>query len=142
MADVSATPWGFTHVTAKAGRVEATNPFVRDRNPSPLIGGLPEAIHAPTRVLKPAIRKAWLDGDRDNRGEGEFIEVDWQTAYDHLERELKTTIAEKGNEGIFAGSYGWGSAGRFHHAATHLKSFLNTIGGFVDQKQTYSFAAG
>ena len=48
MADVSATHWGFTHVTAKAGRVEATNPFVRDRNPSPLIGGLPEAIHAPT----------------------------------------------------------------------------------------------
>ena len=142
MADVSATHWGFTHVTTRDGRVEATGPFVRDRNPSPLIAGLPEAIHAPTRVLKPAIRKAWLEGDRDHRGEGEFVEVDWPAAYDHIERELRATIADKGNEGIFAGSYGWGSAGRFHHASTHLKRFLTTIGGFVDQKQTYSFAAG
>ncbi|MBN9045341.1 MAG: molybdopterin-dependent oxidoreductase [Rhizobiales bacterium] len=142
MSGRSATHWGFAEVEVRAGKVVRTEPFHRDENPSPLLKGVPEAIHAPTRVLSPAIREGWLEGDRARRGHDRFIEVDWQTAYDHIEVELRKTLADTGNEGIFAGSYGWGSAGRFHHAATHLKRFLNTIGGFVDQKQTYSFAAG
>ncbi|HZG29290.1 MAG TPA: molybdopterin-dependent oxidoreductase [Ensifer sp.] len=142
MSGLSATHWGFADMEVRAGRIVRAEPFRRDESPSPLLQGLPDAIHAPTRVLSPAIREGWLAGDRQRRGRDRFVEVDWPTAYDHIERKLRTTLDEAGNEAIFAGSYGWGSAGRFHHAATHLKRFLNTIGGFVDQKQTYSFAAG
>ncbi|MCD2175512.1 molybdopterin-dependent oxidoreductase [Rhizobium sp. C4] len=142
MSGLSATHWGFADVEVRAGKIVRAEPFHRDESPSPLLKGLPDAIHASTRVLSPAIREGWLAGDRKRRGRDRFIEVDWQTAYDHIERTLRLTLEDTGNEGIFAGSYGWGSAGRFHHAATHLKRFLNTIGGFVDQKQTYSFAAG
>ena len=46
-----------------------------------------------------------------------------------------------GNESIFAGSYGWSSAGRFHHAPTQLHRFMNTIGGFTYSRNTYSVAA-
>ena len=46
-----------------------------------------------------------------------------------------------GNEAIFAGSYGWASAGRFHHAQSQLKRFLNAAGGFVRSKGNYSYNA-
>ena len=36
----------------------------------------------------------------------------------------------------------WASAGRFHNAKSQLKRFMNTLGGFTDQAQTYSNAAG
>ena len=49
---------------------------------------------------------------------------------------------EHGNESIFAGSYGWASAGRFHHANTLVKRFFNCYGGFTDHVTTYSIAAG
>ena len=57
-----------------------------------------------------------------------------QATYDLIERELRRVRDTHGNESIFAGSYGWASAGRFHHASTQLKRFLNTIGGFVFQE--------
>ena len=48
---------------------------------------------------------------------------------------------EHGNSSIYAGSYGWASAGRFHHAQGQLKRFLNCIGGYTGSVDTYSFAA-
>jgi len=46
-----------------------------------------------------------------------------------------------GNASIFGGSYGWASAGRFHHAQSQLHRFLNCVGGYTRSKFTYSFAA-
>lgn len=46
-----------------------------------------------------------------------------------------------GNEAIFGGSYGWASAGRFHHAQSQLKRFLNCAGGHTSSVNTYSYAA-
>ena len=40
------------------------------------------------------------------------------------------------------GSYGWSSAGRYHHARTQLHRFLGLGGGFTAQVTTYSYAAG
>ncbi len=40
-----------------------------------------------------------------------------------------------------AGSYGWSSAGRFHHAQSQVHRFLNTLGGYVKSVNTYSSAA-
>ncbi|MEM7294630.1 MAG: molybdopterin-dependent oxidoreductase, partial [Pseudomonadota bacterium] len=55
--------------------------------------------------------------------------------------ELDRVRREFGNNAIYSGSYGWASAGRFHHAQSQLKRFLNCIGGFTRSKDTYSFAA-
>ena len=47
----------------------------------------------------------------------------------------------RGNSSIFAGSYEWSNAGRFHHAQSQLKRFLNTQGGFVHSEGNYSYNA-
>jgi biotin/methionine sulfoxide reductase len=46
-----------------------------------------------------------------------------------------------GNESIFAGSYGWASAGRFDHAQSQLRRFFNPIGGHAFHRESYSYAA-
>ena len=75
------------------------------------------------------------------RGSEDFVEVSWETANRLVAEELQRVIQNHGNQAIFAGSYGWASAGRFHHAQSQLKRFLNCIGGYAGSKNTYSFAA-
>lgn len=130
------------HPEVDGDRLTGVKPFGRDPNPSDLIYGVPAAVHAPNRVAQPAVRRGWLEGRREGRGTDAYVRVSWEVAFDLVEQELRRVRSQYGNEAIFAGSYGWGSAGRFHHASTQLKRFLNTIGGFVDQVQTYSYAAG
>ena len=48
---------------------------------------------------------------------------------------------EHGNEAIFGGSYGWGSAGRFHHPQSQIHRFLNLLGGYTASVESYSSAA-
>ena len=55
--------------------------------------------------------------------------------------ELNRVKSNFGNHTIYAGSYGWASAGRFHHAQSQLKRFLNCIGGYTGSVNTYSYAA-
>ena len=46
-----------------------------------------------------------------------------------------------GNESIYGGSYGWASAGRFHHAQSQIHRFLNCIGGYTGSVNSYSSGA-
>ena len=55
--------------------------------------------------------------------------------------ELGRVRDDYGNQAIFAGCYGWASAGRFHHAQSQIHRFLNCIGGYTKSVNTYSFAA-
>ena len=48
---------------------------------------------------------------------------------------------EHSNRAIFGGSYGWSSAGRFHHAQSQVHRFLNAIGGYVRHMDSYSLGA-
>src|SRR5204862_8325860 len=41
----------------------------------------------------------------------------------------------------YGGSYGWSSAGRFHHAQSQLHRFLNCLGGFTRSVNSYSNGA-
>jgi len=96
------------------------------------------------RIRKPAARKRWLRevesgrrgrrGDRQRGGEP-FVELSWETALDLAAAELDRVRREHGNEAIYAGSYGWGSAGRFHNPQTQLYRLLNLIGGFTAGRQ-------
>ncbi|MBB2933440.1 biotin/methionine sulfoxide reductase [Amycolatopsis bartoniae] len=112
-----------------------------DPSPSPLLGNFADTLRHPTRVAAPAIRRGWLErgpGSDPGRGDEEFVEVSWDEALDLLASELRRVRDLHGNEAIFGGSYGWGSAGRFHHVQSQLHRFLNAFGGFTSSRNTYS----
>lgn len=97
------------------------------------------------RISRPAIRKSFLEhGEADPRrarGEEPFIQVPWDVALDLAAHHLKRISKEYGNQAFFGGSYGWSSAGRFHHAQSQLHRFLNVIGGYTRSVNSYSYAA-
>jgi biotin/methionine sulfoxide reductase len=62
-------------------------------------------------------------------------------ALDLVAGELGRVKRDFGSQAIFGGSYGWASAGRFHHAQSQVRRFLNSIGGFVRHKDDYSVGA-
>ena len=136
--------WGAFRVTVDGGELVAVDGHPDDPAPSPLLGNFLDGIRHEARVLRPAIRRGWLDagpGPDARRGSDEFVEVEWAEALDRLAAELQRVRAVYGNESIFGGSYGWASAGRFHHAQSQLHRFLNSIGGYTASVNSYSLGA-
>lgn len=127
------------------GRVVALEPIAEDPEPSAIGPGMPAALYDEARVLRPAVRRGWLEHGppRDGAGRGAepFVEVSWDEALDLVAAELARVRAEHGNRAIYAGSYGWASAGRFHHAQSQMRRFLNLHGGFTASVNSYSAAA-
>ena len=124
------------------GAVVALHPVADDPDPSPIGIGMPRAQNDASRILRPAVRRGWLDGDGGAaRGRDAFVEVGWDEALDLAARELARVKAEHGNASIYGGSYGWGSAGRFHHPQGLLHRFLNFHGGYTASVNSYSCAA-
>ena len=138
--------WGTFTAAVEDGRLTGVQPFSKDTAPSPIIYSMIDAVYDESRVLKPMIRKGWLDkksiNHRQKRGTDAFISVPWDEALDIVANEIERVRSDHGNSSIFGGSYGWSSAGRFHHAKTQLQRFLGTVGGFTGQVHTYSIAAG
>ncbi|NQX10729.1 molybdopterin-dependent oxidoreductase [Microbacteriaceae bacterium VKM Ac-2855] len=136
--------WGtYTVEVSAEGDVVAARPHADDPDASPAIGNVADAHHARSRVLRPAIRRRWLEnGPRPDARRGdpddEYVEVEWEQALEALAGELDRVRTVHGNSAIFGGSYGWGSAGRFHHAQSQLHRFLNTIGGYTRSVNSYS----
>jgi biotin/methionine sulfoxide reductase len=143
---LNSSHWGVFAPVVVGGRVVDVRPFVRDPDPSSIIRSIPDAVHHRSRVTQPAVREGWLRHGPGRAGEGRggdrFIPVTWERALSLISSELTRVIATHGNTAIFGGSYGWSSAGRFHHAKSQLQRFLSLIGGFVDARDTYSNAAG
>ena len=103
---------------------------------------MPRAQNHAGRILRPAVRRGWLEGEGGGaRGQDAFVEVGWDEALDLAARELARVKAEHGNASIYGGSYGWGSAGRFHHPQGLLHRFLNFHGGYTASVNSYSCAA-
>ncbi|MBL8629059.1 MAG: molybdopterin-dependent oxidoreductase [Rhodospirillaceae bacterium] len=140
------THWGAYSAEVQNGRVVKLHPFKADPDPSPIGDSIPGALTDPLRIAQPMVRQGWLKhGPRLNenaRGAEPFVAVPWDEALDMVAGELKRVRDTHGNASIFAGSYGWASAGRFHHAQSQLKRFMNTIGGFAYSVNSYSIAAG
>lgn len=138
--------WGTYRVEMQEGRVAALHGFEEDVDPSPIGNGIVDVLDGPTRITAPMVRKSWLDNgpgsNTDKRGSDPFVEVSWDVAEKLVADELNRVRTDFGNESIFAGSYGWASAGRFHHAQSQLKRFLNCMGGFTKSVNSYSLAAG
>ena len=141
-----ATHWGIYRARLHEGAAVALEPYEKDADPSPIGSMLIAGRLASARILRPHVRASFLDhgaaAGGDGRGAEPFVPVDWDVALDLVASELTRVRAAHGNEAIYGGSYGWASAGRFHHAQSQLHRFLNTIGGYVRSVQNYSFAAG
>lgn len=138
---VTSSHWGAfeVEVEQEAGRIVATRSFGPDPDPSSIPNALPEAVHHKTRVARPAIRKSWLETrDRARRGTEGFVSLPWDEALDIAAEEIDRVRKTHGNEAIYGGSYGWASAGRFHHAQSQVHRFLNLIGGYVSSFGSYS----
>ena len=141
---LTSTHWGIYRVRTDGGALAALDPFEHDRWPSPIGRSMVAAIDGPARVRRPAIRKGYLArgaASREARGCEPFVEVPWDEALDIVAESLRGTIAAHGNTAIFGGSYGWASAGRFHHAQSQIHRFLNCIGGYVRHMDSYSLGA-
>jgi biotin/methionine sulfoxide reductase len=137
--------WGTYRVETEDGRVKALHGFEQDDDVSPIGSGIVDVLDAPSRIKSPAIRQSWLEsGPGSNpgkRGVDPFVEVSWETAEKLVADELTRVRQHFGNNAIYAGSYGWASAGRFHHAQSQIHRFLNCIGGYTRSVDTYSFAS-
>ena len=144
MTNFVSTHWG-TYETSKNNQSNIKiNKWSKDPNPSDFGLGFLDAATSDLRINQPHIRKEWLK-DRHNkknlRGLDEFVPVSWEEAIDLTASELQNVKKEFGNSSIYAGSYGWASAGRFHHAKSQLNRFFNLFGGFSSSFQSYSYAA-
>ena len=142
---LTSSHWGTYRARVGNGRVQELLAFEQDCDPSPIGPGILDVQHGPMRVDAPMVRESWLTGGpgtrTDLRGSDPFVEVSWEKVNELVAAELNRVRKTFGNASIFGGSYGWASAGRFHHAQSQLKRFLNCIGGFTRSKFTYSFAA-
>ncbi|MEM7238352.1 MAG: molybdopterin-dependent oxidoreductase, partial [Pseudomonadota bacterium] len=138
---LTSSHWGIGVVETHEGRIKSVTAHPSDPDPSPLNDNIAGSLNGGARILKPAVRASWLRGERGERGRDRFVEVSWDKVLDLISVELTRVRTDYGNSAIFAGSYGWASAGRFHHAQSQLKRFLNTIGGFVRSEGNYSYNA-
>lgn len=133
--------WGAFTARQQGDRL-TIEPFHGDPDPSPLLQNFHNVLHHPARVAQPMVRRGWLEngpGADPRRGNDDYVAVSWEQAYTLVARELQRVGDAYGPEGIFGGSYGWSSAGRFHHAQSQVHRFLNTVmGGYVRSVNSYS----
>ncbi|MFE2745736.1 molybdopterin-dependent oxidoreductase [Streptomyces scopuliridis] len=138
--------WGAYRVRPGAGPDGGLDirPHPQDPSPSPLLRNIDGALRHPTRVRRPAVRRGWLEhgpGPTDRRGREPFVEIGWGEALDLTAAELARVRDTHGPAAVFGGSYGWASAGRFHHAQSQLHRFLGQFGGYTASRNSYSLGA-
>lgn len=136
--------WGAFTAWHEGGELRV-RPHPGDPDPNPLLNNFTNALAHPARVARPMVRAGWLEngpGPDDRRGRDEYVELDWPDALALLGRELARVRDRHGPQSIYGGSYGWASAGRFHHAQSQLHRFLNVVmGGYVAKVNDYSSGA-
>jgi biotin/methionine sulfoxide reductase len=141
----TATHWG-NYLVAQAddGQI-LVQPASQDPEPSSIGRSLADTQDRNSRVAQPMVRLGYYTrgraSDTTQRGRERFVAIDWPEALDIAADALAAARASGGNRAIYGGSYGWASAGRFHHAQSQLHRFLQKLGGYTDSRDTYSFAA-
>ncbi|WP_433527018.1 molybdopterin-dependent oxidoreductase [Nocardia pseudovaccinii] len=134
------THWGVFEAESDGQRLTAVRPWHGDPEPTALIENVASAQHHPTRIDQPYVRQGWLahGPGAPGRGDESFVPVSWDTAVELVSGELNRVYGEYGAESVYGGSYGWSSAGRFHHAQSQVHRFLNCLGGYVRSVHSYS----
>jgi biotin/methionine sulfoxide reductase len=120
-------------------------PHPQDPHPNRIIQNFSDALRHKARVARPMVRRGWLEngpGKDKRRGRDEFVALPWDEVLDRLAAELVRVRDTRGPKAIYGGSYGWASAGRFHHAQSQMHRFLNiAMGGYIRSVNTYSSGA-
>ena len=136
--------WGAFSAGWQGDRL-VVKPHPQDPDPNPLLQNFTDALRHKARIARPMVRRGWLErrpGPDDRRGRDEFVPMEWDRVIELLANELARVRDAHGPGAIFGGSYGWASAGRFHHAQGQLHRFLNTsLGGYVRSVNSYSAGA-
>ncbi|EUB99852.1 Trimethylamine-N-oxide reductase (cytochrome c) [Rhizobium sp. CF080] len=139
-----AAHWG-TFTARWDGERLDVRPHPSDPDPSPILGNLSDVLRHRARILKPAVRKGWLEkgpGSGHRRLDDVFVEMEWEDLLPIVARTIGEVRDRHGPEGVYGGSYGWSSAGRFHHVQSQVHRFLNvSIGGYVRSVNSYSAGA-
>ena len=137
--------WGNYRVETDGEKLLSVQAYEVDKEPTPIGQSLLDALDEGVRIPQPMVRAGYLDKGRDSDGRGRgrepFVPVSWETALDLAAKALRHTYEQHGPNGVYGGSYGWASAGRFHHAQSQVHRFLKLAGGYVDSVNTYSSAA-
>ena len=139
--------WGAYDVLVEGDEIVGVEPSPLDPAPSPILRSVAAWLDPARRIKTPLVREGWLaargrGGAGQGRGRERFVEVSWDQALALVNEEQARVREAHGPASIFAGSYGWTSCGRFHHAQTLVKRWLNLAGGFTGHVDTYSYAAG
>jgi biotin/methionine sulfoxide reductase len=142
----TAAHWGNFLVESEDNKLLAVHNYDDDTHPSAIGQSLLNALDPNARIDQPMVRRGYLEhgakSDGRMRGREPFVAVSWDTAFELAANALKNVKEQYGNEAIYGGSYGWASAGRFHHAQSQMHRFLNKFGGYTASDRTYSAAAG
>jgi biotin/methionine sulfoxide reductase len=136
--------WGSFSVEVEADSVTRVVAHPDDSDPSPLLGNIRQTARSRARVLQPTVRRGWWEGGPgpdDRRGRDDWLEVTWDAVLARLGGELRRVVDAHGHQAIYAGSYGWASAGRFHHSQSQLRRFVELLGGATVSVGTYSTGA-
>ena len=138
--------WGAFTALVENGRIVGVEPWPGDPAPSHMLAAIPDLMDPRVRIDRPYVRQGFLEhganSDRAARGSDKLVPVSWDQALDLVAAEIDRVRNTHGNDSIFAGSYGWTSAGRLHHAQSVVKRFFNCIGGYTGHVDTYSVGAG
>jgi biotin/methionine sulfoxide reductase len=145
VCELTTSHWGAYAVARDASGRPRLEPLREDPDPSPIGLCMLDAYRADVRVRRPAVRRSWLErgpgAATELRGREPFVEVSWDRALDLVAGDLERVRSRHANDAIFGGSYGWSSAGRFHHAQSQVHRFLNSAGGYVRHVDSYSLGA-
>ncbi|MGV0912183.1 molybdopterin-dependent oxidoreductase [Martelella sp. FOR1707] len=145
MPRYTSSHWGIFEVDTDASGSVRARPLADDEDPAGIGLDLDQPELRALRVKRPAVREGWLKNgpgaEPGERGGERMVEVPWDEALDLASAEISRVIDEHGNASIFAGSYGWASAGRFHHGQSQVHRFMNCLGGYVPHVNTYSLGA-
>ncbi len=136
--------WGSFSVEVDEGLVTGVVAHPDDTDPSPLLANVADTARSPSRVLRPTVRRGWWErrpGSGASRGADEWLEVSWEEALERVGAQLRRVVDIHGHAAVYAGSYGWASAGRFHHSQSHLRRFTGLLGGATVSVGTYSTGA-
>jgi biotin/methionine sulfoxide reductase len=141
----TSTHWGNYLVEVDEEQLIAVHPAVDDPDPTAIGQSLLNSQDSDCRIPQPMIRKDYLEkrekSDGTQRGKESFVAVSWERALDIAAEAIEQTRSRHENGAIYGGSYGWASAGRFHHANSQIHRFLNCCGGYTSSRDSYSAAA-
>lgn len=136
--------WGSFFARRDGDRLVVT-PHPEDPAPSPILGNFTDVLRHKARIQRPMVRRGWLEsgpGPRERDFRDDLVCVGWDEVLDRLAAEITRIHRNFGPQAIYGGSYGWASAGRFHHAQSQIHRFFNVAcGGYVRSVNSYSAGA-